>query len=560
MSSLEERILEAKGLAIAKALSTGEPVRISVAEVLDRPPRASDVRSIMDFVGMVTRGRVAAEVTHPAPISVTRFKTEARPGGFYAVEGVVTSLSEIFLRPTQYVCDGEYVEEPIPKAKCRPVMESLVRERVATLAEPPESGRSETLTVVLRGPLINRLRPGERVAVSGIAAIRGSKGFRLYLEATGVEKASEPQLPEPPDLGPNPVEALVLSLAPSIWGHRIVKEAIVLQLFSAPRIRLRDVSVRGNIHILLLGDPGTAKSQLLRAAVSAAPKGILVHGRGASAAGLTAAVVRDEEGRWTLEAGAVVLGSGGLVAVDEIEKMRVEDAVALHEAMEQGTVTISKAGVKATMFADASILAAANPAGGRLDDSVTPIEQIRLPASLLDRFDAIFVTRFPSEAEARRAIVRHTLSTLSEPPEPPVSRAEMKAYIAAARRIRPRLGPGALAVLENAMEEIESRSGGAVTMRQFEAVVRFTLASARARMSPVASGEDARRAINIVSYWLADAAGGNPYALAGESTIDRYVQQAKWIARERGIPEDKMESFIRHYLEKRGIPVGEIKL
>ena len=176
-------------------------------------------------------------------------------------------------------------------------------------------------------------------------------------------------------------------------------QAIVLQLFGGVNKNLANQSFRGNIHILLVGDPSTGKSAILEYCAQLAPKSIYVAGKTTSGAGLTVSAVKDEfgEGGWTLKAGAVVLASGGVAMIDEFDKMSTEDRSALHEAMAQGTVSVSKAGLYSKFKANTSILAAANPKYSRFDSFKSPLEQIDLPFSLISRFDLYFLIKLISK-------------------------------------------------------------------------------------------------------------------------------------------------------------------
>ena len=195
---------------------------------------------------------------------------------------------------------------------------------------------------------------------------------------------------------PTVIDKIVLSLAPTIKGMEEEKEAIALQLFGGVEKKHADgIRVRGDIHCLLVGDPGTAKSQLLQYVAKVAPRGIYTSGKGATAAGLTAAAVKDDfaGGRWVLEAGMLVLADGGMAIIDELDKMSPEDRSAMHEALEQQQVSIAKAGITSTLNARCPVLAAANPKWGRFTNDRTIAEQIDLPPTLLSRFDVIFSIR-----------------------------------------------------------------------------------------------------------------------------------------------------------------------
>ncbi|HTY44027.1 MAG TPA: minichromosome maintenance protein MCM, partial [Patescibacteria group bacterium] len=194
---------------------------------------------------------------------------------------------------------------------------------------------------------------------------------------------------------PKVFENLARSISPSIWGYEEIKTSLVMQLFGGiQKIHADGTKSRGDIHILLIGDPGVAKSQMLNFIASISPKGRYVVGKSTSGAGLTATVVRDEYLRgWSLEAGAMVLANKGIVCIDELEKMDAQERSSMHEGMEQQTITISKANVQATLRSETSVLAAANPKFGRFDPYQSVAQQIDLPPTLINRFDIVFTLR-----------------------------------------------------------------------------------------------------------------------------------------------------------------------
>lgn len=276
------------------------------------------------------------------------------------------------------------------------------------IQEPPEELRGgeapQRLVAYVEDDLTGYVNPGDRVVLNGV--LRGSQRgrfsakstlFDIFVDANSAEleqveyeeieitPEDEARIREEAGSG-DVIRKIVGSIAPSIYGMTVEKEALALQLFGGVPKQLPDGRrIRGDIHALLVGDPGTAKSELLTYMTKLSPRGIYASGKASSSAGLTAAAVRDEfgEGRWTLEAGALVLGDKGLVSLDEIEKMNDQDRSSIHTAMEQQTIHVAKAGITATLQTRCSILAAANPTLGRFDENKYISEQINLPPTLL---------------------------------------------------------------------------------------------------------------------------------------------------------------------------------
>ena len=313
---------------------------------------------------------------------------------------------------------------------------------------------------------------------------------------------------------PKIFENLMKSIIPSVWGYDEIKKTLVLQLFGGVKKVHADGQIsRGDLHILLIGDPGVAKSATLTFMSRISPKGRYVVGKSASGAGLTATVVRDEYLRgWSLEAGAMVLAHKGLVCIDELEKMDPNDRSAMHEAMEQQTITISKANVQATLRAETSVLAAANPKFGRFDPYQPIAQQIDLPPTLINRFDVIFPLRDLPDRKKDEFIAIHVLKAhQNKGDDMMIPRELFRKYIAYAKqRIKPFLSDEAVEEIKKFYVELRNMpvsSEGTlrpipISARQLQALIRMSEASARMRLSETVSIDDAKRAIEIMKYYL----------------------------------------------------------
>jgi replicative DNA helicase Mcm len=407
------------------------------------------------------------------------------------------------------------------------------------LQERPEELRGgqipRLLDAIVKDDFVDKAVPGDRVVMTGTLRVfqerqqREKKTtFRKVLFVSHIEvlqKGIEEAELSPEDeekikeLAKDPwlKDSVVKSIAPSIYGYYPVKEAIALQLFGCNAVDLPDgTKIRGDTHILLTGDPGVAKSAILKWVASIAPRGLYTSGKKATGAGLTAAAVRDElGGGWTLEAGALVIADGGIACVDEFDKMSDEDSGAILESMEQQTISVAKAGIIATLNTRTAILAASNPAFGRFDRNRPLAEQLNVPPVLLSRFDLIFVLKDEPHAETDRIVARHILQLHSDPArvvKPPIDPETLRKMIIYARKyIDPEFkDKEVLKAIEDFFVKWRSTAeGGAspipITPRQLEALIRLAKANARMRLSKEVTIEDATRAIDLVKRSLHEA-------------------------------------------------------
>lgn len=473
--------------------------------------------------------------------------------------------------------------------------------------ELPPAQLPRSIEAIAREDLVDVAKPGDRIIVVGVLrSVREHSGmgmtFRPEIDVNYIE-LSEKGMEEieitPEDeekikkLAKDPMihEKIIQSIAPSIYGYREIKEGIAYLLFGGvPKVLPDGVRVRGDVNILLVGDPGTAKSQLLQYVARIAPRGIYTSGKGSTAAGLTAAVVKDRAtGDWYLEAGALVLADGGIACVDEIDKMRNEDRVAMHEVMEQQTVSIAKAGIVATLNARTSILASANPTLGRFVEQKSVIENVNLPITILSRFDLIFPIKDKPDEEIDTKMSEHILrlhQIRGYVTPPPIEPELLKKYIAYVRKsVKPKLSDEALERIKRyyvEMRKIGKESGSIpITPRQLEALVRMTEARAKMALREMATEEDADAAIKLMNYVLEIAAYDIEtekididVLLTGKSKSQRdkmniimdYIKSkvkeiggpikrdfaAEEIEREHGIPKDAVLEIIERLL-KEGI-------
>jgi len=545
---------------------------------------------------------------------------------FISVEGILRKTTEVRPRLIQAVfrclqCgtitapyQQEYsrFQEPYrPCAQCErqtkmelvPSLSTFVDAQKLRIQETPEGLRGgeqpQTLDVDVTDDLTGTVAPGDRVVINGILRSvqrinHGNKStlFDIYIEANSIEigekEFEEVEISEEDEkiiqelsTDPEIYEKISHSIAPSIYGMQDVKTAISLVLFGGIAKNMPDgSSLRGDIHMLLVGDPGIAKSQVLRYVIKLSPRGIYTSGKSSTSAGLTATAVKDEfgDGRWTLEAGALVLADMGIAAVDEMDKMAKEDRSALHEAMEQQTISIAKAGITATLRSRCALLGAANPKMGRFDEYAPIAEQINMPPSLLSRFDLIFIMEDKPEQKLDRAIGEHILKSHSvgeliehndkfpiegideeyitqqlAPVTPEIEPEIFRKYIAYAKRnCFPILSDDARETLISYYLNLRNLADDnskpvPVTARQLEGLVRLSEASARIRLSDEIEVFDAERVIQIADRCLKKVAYD---AETGTYDIDKLVT---------GVPKKRrdiarlLKETIRELADEKGM-------
>ncbi len=429
------------------------------------------------------------------------------------------------------------------------------------IQESPEGLRGgetpQSLDVNVEDDITGEVTPGDHVSATGVLRLEQqgdqqekSPVFDFYMEGMSVEideeqfedmDITEEDKKEIYEISnrEDVYERMVASIAPSIYGYDQEKLSMILQLFSGVTKQLPDGSrIRGDLHMLLIGDPGTGKSQMLAYIENIAPRAVYTSGKGSSSAGLTAAAVRDDFGdgqQWSLEAGALVLADQGIAAIDELDKMRSEDRSAMHEALEQQKISVSKAGINATLKSRCSLLGAANPKYGRFDQYEPISEQIDLEPALISRFDLIFTVTDTPDEEKDRNLAEHIITTnyagelttqreemnqlevssdeideMTDQVDPEIDADLLRKYIAYAKQnCHPRMTEDARNAIRDFYVDLRSKgtdedAAVPVTARKLEALVRLSEASARVRLSDTVEQDDAERVIEIVRSCLQD--------------------------------------------------------
>jgi len=503
-------------------------------------------------------------------------------GKFISVEGTVNRIGDVYpkVEKALFVCnvcdehnwvsqEKKILIEPYRCKSCSksdfrfiPEESEWIDIQEIQIQEPLEMLRggenARTIGLWAETDMTDIVTPGDKVVATGIVRLKPPKNknavYDKLLEVNHIEtieqdfediELSEEDIEKILELSKDPkvFDKIIDSIAPSIYGYRESKEAIALQLFGGRQGKVLSdgTKARGDMHLLLIGDPGVAKSRILTFVDKIAPKSIYVTGKGTTGAGLTATAEKDElkDGAWTLKAGALVLAGGGIAAIDEFDKMGKEDRSAMHEAMEQQTISVAKAGMITKFKANTSILAASNPKFSRFDNYKPLAEQFDIPPTLISRFDLIFPIRDIQDQERDRSIANHILNMHSLTKEEeklvsPVDPELFKKYIAYARiNIYPLMTDETRKKITDYYVSLRARGQGgaaAATPRQLEALVRLSEASSKLRLSEEISVSDVERAIKLTEFCLRETATD---PITGELDIDRIVTSHSKSMRDR---------------------------
>ncbi|GAB3705580.1 minichromosome maintenance protein MCM [Halorubrum pallidum] len=545
---------------------------------------AEEALRLYDLPADVSLGRAHVRIEHlPESIDIRGIRVhDDHIGSLVSVRGIVRKATDVRPKVTEaafecqrcgtmtYIPQGDGgFQEPHECQGCERQgpfrvnfdQSEFVDSQKLRIQESPEGLRGgetpQSIDVDIVDDITGEVSPGDHVTCVGVLHIEQveqgnekSAIFDLYMD--GVSIAIEDEEFEDMDITEadrreiielsdrdDIYEAMVNSIAPAIYGYEEEKLAMILQLFSGVTKHLPDGSrIRGDLHMLLIGDPGTGKSQMISYVENIAPRSVYTSGKGSSAAGLTAAAVRDDFGdgqQWSLEAGALVLADKGIAAVDELDKMDSSDRSAMHEGLEQQKISVSKAGINATLKARCSLLGAANPKYGRFDQYEPIGEQIDLEPALISRFDLIFTVTDSPDPEHDSRLAKHIIKTnyagelntqreelasseftsdqvaeVTEEVAPEIDADLLRKYIAHAKRsCFPTMTEEAKGLIEEFYVDLRSKGADEdapvpVTARKLEAMVRLAEASARLRLSDTVEREDADRATDIVESCLKD--------------------------------------------------------
>ncbi|MFX1453818.1 MAG: minichromosome maintenance protein MCM [Promethearchaeota archaeon] len=417
--------------------------------------------------------------------------------------------------------------------------------QMITIQEIPEDLPAGRIPISIQGllkqNLVDIVKPGDRVHIVGIfkavltQSIKSlnSTLFNYYIDINFIDSMDkvretveltkkDKEIIEKLSKEKNIQKKIAKSIAPHIYGRDNLKLAAALSIFGG--VKKRKVGggyTRGDIHCLFVGDPGTAKSEILKGAIEISPRGIYTSGKGASGVGLTASVIKDPmTGQWSLEGGVVVLANGGIAAIDELDKMEKADRTYLHEGMEQQTISINKAGINATLRSETAILGAANPRSGRYDHYKTPTENINLKPPFMSRFDLIFVVLDKPNPEQDKKlaefILQNAMRNDDEIVESYINNTSiisielLKKYVEYAKKhCSPRLTKEASIKIRDFFLELRGKYNSddaivSILSRSLEGLVRLSEAYARMALKDKVELEDVEEILKLYMRYLND--------------------------------------------------------